>query len=225
MPYERVKFADFMKTFSWKQGEHVMLAANTQCGKTTLTSYLVARRSHVAILATKPKDENLRKRYADYHKYGQWPPDREDKRVLIWPAKQRKLTGDVARQRVVLGDALDSVANEGGWCVVVDEMHYTAQFLRLDREVAILHHQGSSSGISMVTLTQRPAWIPKIIYTSATHAFIGSAWLPDDLRTLGAMGGPYGREVKDTVQQLGRHDLLYVNPLGDAEPVIINIRY
>lgn len=202
-----------------------MFAASTQCGKTTLASYLVAKRSNVAVIATKPSDPNLAKRYADYRRITRWPPARGDHRVLLWPRKQATLRGDVAYQQDIVKDALDSIAVQRGWCVVVDETHWTAQFLRLDREVAVLHHQGSSAGITMVTLTQRPAWIPRIIYSSATHAFIGRTRMTDDLRSLAALGGDYGQELKTIVPRLGRHDLLYLNPLGESEPVIVNIRY
>ena len=127
-------------------------------------------------------------------------------------------------QREQFKRCLDGVGREGGWTVVVDEAHWTSQFLKLDKEVAVLHHQGSSSGVTMVVLTQRPAWIPRIIYSSASHVFLGQTAFKDDLRSLSSMGGVNAKEVMETVQTIGRHDLLYLNPMGDNEPCVINIR-
>lgn len=222
--YDNVPFAEFMRTLQWKQGEHLMLAAPTQCGKTTLASYLTARRSHVVVLASKTRDDNLRKRYADYRRYPSWPPHRGDKRVMLWPRQQPTLSETVTHQRAIFKTCLDSVSRQTGWCVVVDEAHWCSQFLRLDREIAVLHHQGSSSGVSMVTLTQRPAWIPRIIYSSASHVFIGHTSDKDDLKALSNLGGVDAREVSETVMNMGRHDLLYLNPLGEASPAVVNIR-
>lgn len=213
-----------MRTLKWRQGEHVMLAAPTQCGKTTLASLLVKRRAYVVVLASKIKDDNLRARYRDYTRASDWPAGRGTKRVLLWPKGQAELSQNITHQRAVFKRALDSVGRQHGWCVVVDEAHWASQFLRLDKEIAILHHQGASSGTSMVVLTQRPAWIPRIIYSSASHVFLGATSYKDDLKALADMGGINSKEVADTVQRLGRHDLLYLNPMGDHPPTIINIR-
>lgn len=222
--YDRVPFRQFMRDFRWRQGEHVMLAAPTQTGKSTLASMLVTRRANVVVLASKQRDDNLRARYRNYRRYTQWPPDRADHRVLLWPKHQDTLGEVITHQRAVFKNCLDGVSRQAGWCVVVDEAHWCSQFLRLDKEIAVLHHQGSSSGISMVTLTQRPAWIPRIIYSSATHVFLGQTSDKDDLRPLSNMGGTDAKQVAETLYAMGRHDLLYLNPMGDASPVIINTR-
>lgn len=228
-PYPRVPFADHLKTLVWKQGEHVLLAAPTQCGKTTLASLLVRRRKYVVVLGSKPSDDNLRKRYADYSQMKVWKPPRNpgrngETRILLWPGKALTMTDDIERQRVVFKDCLDSVARMRGWCVVVDETHWASEFLRLNREIAVLHHQGSSSGVSMVTLTQRPSWIPKIIYSSASHAYIGGTTDKDDLRQLSSLGGIDAPRVIEAVRNLGRHDLLYLNSMGTSPPVVVNTR-
>lgn len=199
-----------------------MLAAPTQTGKSTLASMLVTRRANVVVLASKSRDDNLRARYRDYRRYQNWPPDRDDHRVLLWPKHQPTLGEVIVHQRAVFKNCLDGVSRQSGWCVVVDEAHWCSQFLRLDKEIAVLHHQGSSSGISMVTLTQRPAWIPRIIYSSATHIFLGQTSDRDDLRPLSNLGGTNAKEVAETLYAMGRHDLLYLNPMGDSNPVVIN---
>jgi hypothetical protein len=222
--YERELFGKFLRRLDWKQGEHLFIAAPTQAGKTTLASYLAARRNHVVVLSSKPGDDNLRRRYADYRRITEWPPDRDTNRVLLWPKQQSELSRTIVAQRAAFKRCLDSVSKQRGWCVVIDEAHWCSQFLRLDREIAVLHHQGSSTGISMVTLSQRPAWIPRIIYSSASHVFLGATHDRDDLKALSNLGGIDAKETLDTLQRMGRHDLLYINPMGDGAPAVVNIR-
>lgn len=222
--YDREPFAEFMQRFRWRQGEHMLIIADTQCGKTSLASILAARRSHVVVLGSKPRDDNLKRRYADYFRTGTWPAPREEKRVLLWPKNQKELSQNIITQRHEVKKCLDSVGGSGGWCVVVDEAHWTSQFLKLDKEIAVLHHQGASSGITMLVISQRPAWIPRIVYSSATHVFLGRFDNPEDLRALSSMGGLDKDDVKFTMQGLGRHDLLYLNRRDDIQPAIINIR-
>lgn len=229
LPYPRQPFTEHMKTLRWRQGEHVLLAAPTQCGKTTLAAQLTKRRDFVVVLASKPSDDNLRARYADYTRAAEWKPPLNPERaggarILLWPKQAPTLTENIARQQRVFKNCLDSVSRMRGWCVVVDEAHWASQFLKLGDEIAVLHHQGSSSGVSMMTLTQRPAWIPKIIYSSATHAYIGASTDKDDLRQLSSLGGIDAARVVNAVRNLDRHDLLYLNPMGTAAPVVVNTR-
>lgn len=219
---ERQRFRRFMSSLDWRQGEHILIAAPTQTGKTTLASMLAPRRADVVVLAGKPRDENLRRRYSSFRRYGTWPPLRSDHKILLWPKTQNTLAGMIDVQRQQYKACLDDVGKAGGWCVIVDEAHWVSQFLRLDRELAVLHHQGSSSGVSMVVLTQRPAWIPRIVYSSATHVFLGKTAARDDLKSIASMGGGLTKDVSDTLNSMGRHDLLYLNPMGDHDPVIIN---
>jgi hypothetical protein len=224
-----MKFADHLRVLRWRQGEHMLMAASTQCGKSTLASMLAVRRSFVVVLASKPSDKNLRDRYKNYRRMSEWKPpanlDRErGARILLWPKATMTLEESATFQRPIFKDCLDSVSRMRGWCVIVDEAQWMSEHLRLSREIAILHHQGSSSGITMVTLTQRPAWIPKIIYSSASHAYIGFTAVSDDLRQLASLGGVDTPRVQETVRRLGKHDMLYVNPMGDLEPHVINTK-
>lgn len=202
----------------------MLIAAPTQAGKSTLASYLVARRHQVVVLAAKGKDDNMMRRYADYTKITGWPPPRGKNKILLWPKVQSSSALTMKGQHDAFKACLDYVSMRGAWCVVDDESHWMSQFLRLDKEIAILHHQGSSQGVSMVNLTQRPSWIPKIIYSSSSHVFLGKTSDRDDLKSLANLGGVDAKEIAATLQTIGRHDLLYINPMGDAQPCVINVR-
>lgn len=225
--YDRQSWPEHIRGLQWKQGEHLLISAPTGAGKTTLVPKLCAKRSHVVVFVSKIKDDTIRREFKGYHRISEWPPPQWANKVLLWPKPGKTLIETLAIQQRVFRDALNAIAQQGNWCVVIDESHWTTsrEFLGLGAEVAILHHQGRSSGISMVNLTQRPAWIPKIIYSSVTHAYIARTRDRDDLKRLADLGGIDPRKVAETVIALPtRHDYLYVSPQSDATPRVVNLR-
>lgn len=211
----------------WKQGEHILLAAPTSAGKSTLMKELVRIRGHVVVFVSKTKDDT----FADTRGWDviqDWKQYRSRMHhILLWPGGADTLRGTVEKQRPVFRDALDKIGSEQGWTPVIDELAYMTdrQFCGLDSEVKILHHQGRSQGISMVTLTQRPAWVPKIIYSSVTHAYVARTRDQNDLKRLADLGGIDAREMGRHISALpDRHDYVYLNPQGDYPPVIVNTR-
>jgi len=226
--FPRQSWKEHLQRLRWRQGEHVLIAAPNGGGKTTLAQQLVQRRSHVVTFATKPYDRTLNEEFADWSVVRKWD-DIEPymDRVIIWPKREPTLRATIAKQKEVFADAFDRIMTARGWCVLVDEMHYMTdrQFVGLWEEIALLHHVGRSSGITMVTLTQRPAFIPKIIYSSAIHAYIARTRDPADLKRLSELAGFDPRVIAKAVYELpNRHDYLYLNPQGDSPPVIVNTR-
>ena len=124
-------------------------------------------------------------------------------------------------------EALDRIQTEGNRTVVIDEGLYMSDptFLNLGQEIGMLFYFGRSNNITMVLLSQRPAWIPKVVYSSATHAWIARTTDRDDLRRLSDFGGIDAKEVGEQLRHLPlRHDFLYLNPQGSAPPAIVNTR-
>lgn len=226
--YPRQGWTDHLAHLQWKQGEHVLIAAPTSAGKTTLAQQLVQRRGHVVTFATKPHDPTLIREFRDWSVVRDWSEiEPWMNRVILWPKREKTTRATVQKHREIFGEAFDRILSARGWCVLVDEMHYMSDraFVGLYEEIAMLHHVGRSSGISMVTLTQRPAFIPKIIYSSATHAYIARTRDPADLKRLADLGGLDPRDIVAAVTTLPtRHDYLYMNPQGDSPPVIVNTR-
>jgi len=226
---EPVSFPEHLNRLRWAQGDHVLIAAPTKCGKTTLVSKLVDRRSHVVSFVSKLRDDTFGREYPGWRRYERWPrtvPD-YDRRILLWPKPGKTLRETRDKHREVFREALDRITLEGNRTVVIDEGLYMSEpkFVGLGDEIGMLFYFGRSGGITMVLLTQRPAWIPKVVYSSTTHAWIARTRDRDDLRRLGDFGGLDTREVQQTVARLPRrHDFLYLNPQGDARPAIINTR-
>jgi len=228
-------FADHMRQMrsrgaGWEQGDHVLIAAPTKAGKTTLAAKLLPARSHAVIFVTKLKDPTFELEFKDWTRLEAWPkggPKPYQNKILLWPKPEKTMDGTKLKQRDVMGTALDAIATEGNRCVCIDECLYMADptYLGLGKEIGMLHYFGRSSGISMLTLAQRPAWIPKIIYGSVTHAYVARTRDVQDAKRLADFGGIDAKELAANAALLQtRHDYVYINPQGDSVPRVINSR-
>jgi hypothetical protein len=231
----RTPWRKHLQSVRWEQGDHILLAAPTRAGKTTMARKLIEKRGHTVVFVTKTHDSTIKNDYRGFYIARSWrdivsQPWHE--KVLLWPKAEKTLMATARKQRDIFGEALDRIGRGNrdgwsGWCCVVDESHYMTdpRYLNLGKEIAMLHHVGRSAGISMVDLTQRPSWIPKIVYSSVTHAWIARTRDMDDLKRLSDLGGIDPRQLRDSIVALpSRHDYVYVNPQGDARPVIVNTR-
>lgn len=219
---DRVPWAAFLAGFDWRQGEHVSVIGPTGSGKSVLARAIAPRRSYVCVLATKPEDSTLTGYRRDgYAIARRWPPPLPRRvalrsngapdswRVLLWPRFRQP--SDVARQRVVFGDALDAMFVERRWTIIADEVRYLCANLGLQRAIELVWLQGRSLGLSLVAGTQRPAWVPLEMYSQADHLFF---WRDNDernLRTIGGLGGMSAKAIREKVATLAKHDALYVN--------------
>lgn len=199
---------------TWQQGEHISIVGPTGCGKTTLESRILDVRDSVVVFVTKIHDDTISKDFPGYKykRIEKWPPPKAwDSRVLLWPRAEGTIRDTYRKQREVFKDALDSIYRERNWCVVIDEQHYLCKQLGLDAENAMILQQGRSSGLSVVNSTQRPAWVPLVTYSSATHAMVWRTTHRDDLMKLSDLGGIDRRELASNLMALDKHSFIYVN--------------
>jgi hypothetical protein len=143
--------------------------------------------------------------------------------VIAPPAKQGlRSIGD---QREVFRRALEAAYTQGGWAVYFDELVYITEYLGLKADAELLWYQGRSLGVSVITSSQRPAYIPLLAYSMSTHMFFWRTNDQRDLRRIGEFGGVVdGRELANVVAQLPTYeddngdpaggDLLYLNNLS-----------
>lgn len=217
-----------------ESGQHVLIAAPTGSGKSAMALKLTdypREGMYVVNMVTKPRDETFEgSELSHWDRIEEWNPKAGRPspwmdRVLLWPKPQETMQATKMLQKQVFHEALNSIFRTGRRRVVIDELHYMSDpsYLGLYDDIAILHHMGRSLGVTMVNLTQRPAWIPKIIYSSVTHAYIAQTKDRDDLKRLSDLGGIDGRAIAKAVSELpSKHDFLYVNPMGSHDPVIVN---
>jgi hypothetical protein len=144
-----------------------------------------------------------------FHRIPNWGYNEVSNYLVLWPSI--KGYNHVAKQRDVFADAMDAIYRQGGWCVVFDEVSYLSDTLSMDRQLKFMLQQGRSSGISIVGMTQRPAFIPLAFYDQATHLFV---WRDNDRRNrqrLGELAGNASAVVQREVAGLARREVLYLH--------------
>jgi hypothetical protein len=214
MAIDRIEWAEFESNLLWYQGEHVSLIGPTGGGKTTLALSLLKRRKLAVILCTKPKDTTItgfQSKNREYRRLTNWSQRHErDKRVILWPPCRS--VEDQDKQRQVMRAAIREIFQKDGcWCIMADEIRYLCKNLGLEREFNLLWLQGRSLDISLVSATQRPAWVPLEMYSQATHLFFWQNSDRRDLQRLGGLGGISPKVIVDEVESLAKHEVLYVN--------------
>jgi hypothetical protein len=228
--YPREPWRAHLSSLSWEQGDHILISAPTKAGKTTMVADLIHKRSHAVMFVSKLRDSTIEQRFKGWHRLYKWPkggPPGYLNRILLWPQAGKTIADTSRIQRDVFAVALDAIFTEGNRAIIIDEtlMFSDPQHIGLAAPLGMLHYYGRSSGISMLTLSQRPAWIPKVIYSSVTHAYISRTRDAQDARRLSDLGGVDTAELRSNLAALPtRHDYVYVNPQGDAKPAVLNTR-
>lgn len=231
--YDRVPWDELKDRIrrTWVQGQHVVACAPTGRGKTVLMQQLLPMRSHVAFFGTKVFDEeydNLRKVYG-FRRIEKWPPPHPGfmDKVMLWPQPGETISETKAIQKTAFRGALDKIFRQGKWTVCLDELHWMAHDLGLYNEIASMHHQGRSSGLTMIDGFQRPAFVPVIVYSSASHIFTWGTNYKDDLKKLSSVAkidALSANDLRETMGSLGEHEFVYVNVRDNKPPVISQVR-
>lgn len=186
------------------------MIGTTGSGKTTLLRQVIGLRDYVVLFGVKGRDDSMEKFiHSDrYTRIRTWIPD-VDTHLVLWP--RIRGYGHRAKQREVFEDAIDAIYREGGWCPVFDEVSYLSDTLKLGENLKFLLQQGRSSGISVVGMTQRPAFIPLAFYDQASHLFF---WRDNDRRNLqrvGELAGNARQRVTTEVADLREREVLYLH--------------
>lgn len=213
-PTPVVEWGDFRPWFleNWNQGEHVTMVGPTGWGKTRLAQEILVIRSYLAVFGVKGKDRSMEEmiRTLGLVRQRTWQPDVAD-RIALWPDIRGAGRNHRQQQRDVFLRALDSIFRMGGWCPVFDEIVYLSETLNLDDELKFLLNQGRSSYISVVSATQRPAFIPLACYDMASHLFL---WKFNDHRNaarVSELTGTASPVVRGEIMELPKYEFIYIN--------------
>lgn len=226
----RVSWDIHMENMVWRPGEHTVAIGPTGKGKSTLIrallKYREQRGAHVLVIATKSANSfeeltpgrtltkgQLRKHPRGYYLTRKWKSaERADyERVLLWVPY--KGTGSVTKQTEQAELALQDVMSQGGWTVYIDELRWFVDRMGLKDWVTDLWTQGREIGVSVIGSTQRPVWVTRDIYANSTHFYIWGTEDDEDLRRLSGIGGMDNTLVREAVENLRGHDVLYIDSL------------
>lgn len=211
---ENVPWDRFLRrVFKWKQGEHVTAIGPTQSGKTTLIKAILPLRKYVVVMITKKRDPligEFKKEGYEHMKEWREVPHHIHPRVLLHPVLAKDEPKERHQQsefRYALGRAFD----QGHWTMYADELPYLIEELKLERELKRQWNQGQGMKTSLVSSAQRPAFLPLLAYSAATHIFIFKTTDENDLKRLGGLGGISNKLIRETVAVLESHQALYFN--------------
>jgi len=203
-------------------GEHVTIVGSTGKGKTELARQILPFYPFTTLFSTKKADDTVDRmiREQGYRRFEKWPnlPARDVPRRVIWP-KTGKLRDMVKEQQLVFTDALDHIYAEGGrpkqrpvgWCIAIDEIWWFTNMLKMELELRVLWQHARSAGISLVSATQRAAFVPTEAFSQPTHLFFFQVRDENNLQRIGDLQAGNKRMIRDLVYNLEPFQVLYVN--------------
>ena len=214
----------------WKPGQHVAIIAPTGQGKTTvLVTLLDHCRSFVLGFDPKGGDDTLAK--TGFPRLATWPPPSKDYdrmargepvKYLIGPkiAKLSQRPGLIAAQLKALEGAWD----DGGWTVAIDELQIAADKMGQADDIENLLIAARTRKVSVVSLFQRPARVPRAAYEMASWVFLGLTLDVDTINRLAEIIGRPKYELRGAINGLARADYSWlVVPNNPRRPMVLTL--
>jgi len=199
---------------SWEQGQHVTVIAPTGGGKSVLAvKGLLPMWEYTLTIDAKGEDKTLRQSGKKVKQYPSWQRHRDSKFWLLLPPDQPR-AADISIK------TLRHIFKDKGWTVYLDELRlftdrkYLPAYQRmLPAEVERLWLYGRSRGITLVTGTQAPRWIPAAAFEQPRHFLLGRVQDDRAIKRLGEISGDVDL-IRAIVPTLEPFEFLYVGPLG-----------
>lgn len=218
-----------MREMDWKQGEHVTVIGPTGIGKTEVTTALADYRKWIVYLNTKNKDKTRdllinRDNYKIIRDAAGLQPEIA-RHYVVWPSIPKRASVDTIKDinREVFREALMRIYRQGGWTILINELRYISQRLKLDDELLLLWLQGRSEDISVVAEAQRPRWVPLEAFDQPEHLFFFRDSDGNNVSRIAELVSVHRAAVEQIVPRLDGHDVLYVNT-RDGNMFITNTR-
>lgn len=209
----RLPWPTFREQLTWKQGEHFSVIGPTGLGKTTMLLNVLPLHPFVTVFATKPRDPVMRTLVNEYgyirlERWHSLDPMEYPRRVL-WPDATE--IDSYHTQKIIFHDAFSKIYKEGNWTLALDETWYVDDILRLGRDIRMFLLQARSLETSLISAFQRPAFVPRELYSSSTHLMFWQTQDENDLKSLGGIGYRSSALIRDIVSSLDMYQVLYIN--------------
>ena len=201
---------------SWKQGEHFTIIAPTYGGKSVLAvKGLLPLWEHTITLDAKGEDETLRLSGRTIRHHPNFVDRRRASRFHVL------LPHDMEQAASLALTSLKHVFSEKGWLVNIDELRlftdrqYLPKFQKaLPAMVEKIWLYGRSRGITLLSGTQAPRFIPSAALEQARHFLIGRTTRKDALDRLGEISFGDVDLIRAIVPTLDDFEFLYLNARG-----------
>lgn len=205
-----VPYSSFLRSFRYRQDQHVTICGPTGCGKSVLiTELLVPLQPYLVYLSTKPRDATVEDSVLAGKDFG-WTDDPLDIHPHIhkkWVVGLKSF-GDPEdvkeRHRVLFGRTLRKCFPSPGWAMDIDEGRYVCdpEYLGLRGIVAQYYIQGRSDFKSVVLATQRPRWVPLEAFDQATHLFFFNDDDEQNVKRMAEAAGASRRQFEEVIPHL-----------------------
>lgn len=222
--------------WQYGKGEHVSLFGPTGVGKTTLAFKLmtVARHDHpvlraVALVMKPDKGPRYKGRNATGDEtiqrltkaYGGrttrvWPPlsmpwHREPTLWAYWPRHDDDPDIVSAQQSVLFRRCIVGEYRTGASILFADEVMSLNEELRLGDTLNIVWTKGRSMECGLWGATQRPAFVPRNMYSQASHLFLWSENDHEARKRYGEIGRVNPKRITAILDRLTKFQCLYLH--------------
>jgi hypothetical protein len=133
----------------------------------------------------------------------------------LWPKHSDEFRADLARHRELFERAILDSYNTGNRWIFADEIFSLVAELKLDPELIHVWSKGRSMKCAIIGATQRPAMVPRWMYSSAIHLFLWRDNDADARKRYGEISGIDPKRLTALTDGLRKHECLYVCPSAD----------
>jgi len=211
----------------WEPGQHIAIIAPTGQGKSTVLVTLLNLRNYVLAFDPKGGDETLAK--CGFPRLPSWPPPgkvydkmakKEPVKYLVGP-RINKLA-ERPHLAAVQAQALEGAFDNRGWTVAIDELQIAADKMGQADAIDNLLISARTRGVSVVSLFQRPADVPRAAYQMASWIFLGLTLDTDTVNRLAEIVGRPKYQIRGVSDGLAKQDYSWaVVPNNPRKPIQI----
>lgn len=212
-----VPWASFLNGLhaNWEVGHHLSALGRTGGGKTTCCVQILDAPRDVVVLLTKLTDplfQKLRSRgYKLVTNIDDWPSREWHPKVAVHlpPSGLDRKSGE--QQATLIRRVLHRVWRQGNSVLYLDEIAELTDLLNLKTEMRAMYKEARSAGVSIVAGTQRPAWVPKEMYSQPRFLLFWRTTDRNDQKAYAEMNGVDPEPIRAIVAQLAKFEILAVD--------------